>query len=135
MTNITRNLSVLPDYFAVCQLTADADIPQWGMPRKASFFAVTQTLEELSLICPQQCIPEGAHETILIDRDWRCLKLEGPFALDEPGVMVSIVKPLSDAGISVFAEATYNTDYLIVNKLGKAIEVLEALGHHIINTE
>lgn len=129
MTIVSRTLSVLSESFAVCQLSPDAEIPSWAMPRKASFFAVTQTREELSIICPQQGITE--ENGVLVDKDWRCLKLEGPFELDEPGVMASIVKPLADAGISVFAEATYDTDYLLVNKLDTAISVLTQLGHTI----
>lgn len=127
MRTVSRTLSVLPESFAICQLPPEAAIPAWAMPRNASFFAITQTREELSIICPQQCLPPDSD--ILADINWRCLKLEGPFELDEPGVMASIVKPLADAGISVFAEATYNTDYLLVNKLELAISVLDGLGH------
>jgi len=126
----SRTLSVLPEYFAVCRLAPDKTIPTWAMPRQASFFAVTQTKDELSLICPQDCIPEDIN--IIADKGWNCLKLEGPFELDEPGVLASLVMPLAQAGISVFAEATYDTDYLLINNLDKAIKTLENLDHKII---
>ena len=62
---------------------------------------------------------------------WRCLKIEGPFALDEPGVLAAIVTPLAQAGISVFAVATYDTDYLVIKECERAIATLEQLAHHI----
>lgn len=131
MTGIPRTLSLLPETFAICRLAPDAAIPAWAMQRQASFFAITQTREELSIICLQEQVPTDANN-ILSDTGWRCLKLEGPFELDEPGVMVSLASPLAQAGISVFAEATYDTDYLLVNQLDKAIQTLEALQHRIV---
>jgi hypothetical protein len=121
---------LLPEQFAICRLPPDSAIPSWAMPRKAHFFTLTQTTEELSLICPQELIPIEAD--IIMDKNWRCLKLEGPFELDEPGVMASLVMPLAQAGISVFAEATYDTDYLLVNHLDLAIKTLEHLNHKVI---
>jgi hypothetical protein len=123
-----RILSLLAEQFAICRLDPDSPIPEWAMPRQADFFAITQTKEELSIICPQQYIPTD----ITASLNWRCLKLEGPFELDEPGVLASLVSPLAEAGISVFAEATYDTDYLLVNNIEKAIQILEQLKHRVL---
>jgi hypothetical protein len=123
-----RVLSLLPEQFAICRLAPDSPIPEWAMPRQADFFAITQTKEELSVICPQQHVPKD----ITVSLNWRCLKLEGPFELDEPGVLASLVSPLAEAGISVFAEATYDTDYLLVNDIEKAIQILEQLKHKVL---
>jgi len=127
----TRNLTLLSGQYAVCQLPAGSEIPVWAMPKQADFFAVTQTKEELSIICPQQAVPEG--QDVVADKGWSCLKLEGPFELDEPGVMASIASPLGKAGISVFAEATYNTDYFLVNDIDLAVKVLIEEGHIVSN--
>lgn len=128
MTALPRTLTLLPEDYAICRLEPDAAIPEWAMPRQASYFTITQTKEELSVICPQQQVPEGttAH------KGWRCFKLEGPFDLDEPGILAALVNPLAQAGIAVFAEATYDTDYLLVNKVDQAIQALEALDHRIV---
>ncbi len=131
MTTISRTLSRLPERFAMCQLTPDAPIPDWAMPRRATFFSITQTQDELSLICPQEQIPPD----VAADMGWYCLKIEGPFTLDEPGVLASIVNPLSQAGISVFAVATYDTDYLLVKEFERAVQALEAATHRIIQGE
>ena len=130
MLNKTRNLSLLPGLFAICRLAPDADLPVWAMQRQADFFSITQTKDELSIICPQQQVP--VDQEIVIDKDWRCLKLEGPFGMDEPGVLAGLVTPLAEAGISVFAEATYDTDYLLVNNIELAIKTLKDL-NHVIN--
>ena len=58
----------------------------------------------------QSVVPEG----IRCERDWRCLKLAGPIPFTTVGVLVSLVQPLADAGISVFASSTFDTDYLLV---------------------
>jgi len=127
MSTTTRTLSLLPELFAICRLSPDVAIPDWAMPTQASLFVITHTQEELSLICPQQLIPKN----IKADTGWHCLKIEGPFELDEPGVLASIVSPLAAAGLSVFAEATYDTDYLLVNQIEAVIQTLEALNHRI----
>ena len=132
--SVSRTFSLLADQFAVCRLAPDVAIPDWAMPRQASFFAVTQTREELSVICPQTSIPHEVNGAI-VDPGWHCLKLEGPFGLDEPGILASIVAPLAAAGISVFAEATYDTDYLLVKHIERTLSVLEQLDHRILRPD
>ncbi len=123
-----RTLTLLPEDFAICRLEPDAPIPAWATPSEASFFSISHSQEELSLICPQQNVPAG----VTAHLGWRCFKLEGPFELEEPGILAALVNPLAQAGIAVFAEATYDTDYLLVNKIEQAIIALEAIGHRII---
>ena len=62
---------------------------------------------------------------------WRCLKVLGPLDFGLTSILASIAVPLSDAGISIFALSTYDTDYLLVreNDLEKAKQVLLASGH------
>lgn len=128
MTIVSRTLTLLPEQYAICRLEPGTPIPDWAMPSTASFFTITQTMEELSIICPQQQVPEG----VIAHTDWRCLKLHGPFDLDEPGILAALVTPLAQAGIAVFAEATYDTDYLLVNKIEQAVQTLEQMGHRIL---
>jgi hypothetical protein len=49
------------------------------------------------------------------------------------GVMASLVNPLANAGISVFAVSTFDTDYLLVKEhdFEKALAALRAAGHRI----
>jgi uncharacterized protein len=49
------------------------------------------------------------------------------------GVLASLVGPLADAGISVFAVSTFDTDYLLVKELAweQAKDVLVGAGHSV----
>jgi hypothetical protein len=128
MTTVKRTLTLFPEDYAICRLPPDKPIPAWAISNQASFFSVTRSPDELSIICPQHQVPGG----IVAEMGWRCLKLNGPFDLDEPGVLASVVTPLADAGLSVFAVATYDTDYLLVQKLDPAIAALEKAAYSII---
>jgi uncharacterized protein len=128
MTTASRTLFLLPETYAICHLEPHEAIPDWALIRTANFFTITHTQEELSIICPQQQVPDD----VTAHRDWRCFKLQGPFDLDEPGILAGIVTPLAQAGIAVFAEATYDTDYLLVNKVEAAIAAFEKMNHRVL---
>jgi predicted metal-dependent HD superfamily phosphohydrolase len=122
-----RTLTVLPDTYAVCRLDADAAVPPWATT--GSFFSFTRTTDELSVVCLQSFVPDG----IKCERDWRCLQLAGPIAFTTVGVLASLVQPLAEAAISVFAVSTFDTDYLLVKAadLTRAIDALRTCGHTV----
>jgi hypothetical protein len=116
---------VLPEKLAVCQLTAGSGVPEWAVG--AGFLCVTQTLEELSIVCEETRVPAD----IRTERDWIALKLEGPFPFAMTGVLTSCLQPLADAAIPIFAVSTFDTDYVLIksDKLEPAIAALDAVGH------
>ena len=61
------------------------------------------------------------------------MQIEGTLGFTLTGVLASVAAPLANAGISVFAVSTYDTDYLLVSNedLQEATQVLEAAGHAI----
>lgn len=120
-------LSLLPDTFAVCRLDADAALPPWATT--GSFFSITCTAEELSIVCLQSQVPDG----VRCERDWRCVELAGPIPFSTVGVLASLVQPLAEAGISVFAVSTFDTDYLLVKAadLARAIDAWLRCGHTV----
>lgn len=126
-----QRVSVLEGVFAICRLDKDAQNPQWLSYSR--FTTVTHTNDELSIICPQEDVPA----TITHMGGWRCLKIEGPFGLDSIGVLVSVAAPLSTNAISLFATATYDTDYLLIKEqdLIRAIETLKKQGHIVVGYE
>ncbi len=129
MSRRVRTLSLVTEKFAISQLKVEEKIPSWAFTEPSSFFSIIKTEEEISIICLQKYVPNE----VLSSKGWSCLKLEGPFELNEPGVLSSLVSPLAEAGISVFAQATYNTDYLLVNKIEKTMKVLKSLNHTILD--
>lgn len=118
-------LTILPDTFTVCRLDADAVVPAWATT--GTFYSITRTAEELSVVCQQVIVPES----VRCERDWRCLQLAGPIPFSTVGVLASLVQPLAEAGISVFAISTFDTDYLLVKAadLERAIDAWRRCGH------
>ncbi len=108
----------------MCRLNPDTVVPAWAA---GPFVNVTLTDDELAIICPADVVPAG----IRAERDWRVLKLVGPFPFTATGVLASLATPLARAGISLLSIATYDTDYFLVKAgvFDDALVVLAAAGH------
>ena len=120
-------LTVLDDTFAVCRLPADAVVPEWAWTGEVA--CVTRTRDELSIVCRGDLVPED----VLREGGWRCLRVRGPLPFTLTGVFSRIAQPLADAGISLFAVMTYDTDYVMVKeeRLRDAAGALLAAGHTV----
>jgi len=120
-------LIVVDGLFAVCRLESAGSVPRWATA--GEFFSITGTAEELSVVCPQEAVPEGVKG----ERGWRCLRVAGTIPFSVVGVLASLTAPLAEAGISVFAISTFDTDYLLVKAedLERAIDILRWRGHTI----
>jgi putative acetyltransferase len=120
-------LEVLAGLFAVCRLPAGSAIPDWAV--RGDVFSVTRTRDELSVVCRQDEVPAG----VACEADWQCLRAAGALPLSAVGILASLAKPLAEAGISLFAVSTYDTDYLLVkaSQLDRAVEALAAAGHEV----
>jgi uncharacterized protein len=129
MTPNTRHLelSVVPNHLAVSRLAPDAPIPSWAM--QGSFFSVTRNKDELSIVAEESATPADTKS----QPGWRALKVHGPFAFSEIGVVSALTMPFAEAKIGVFIISTFDTDYLLVAgaHLDAAIRVLEQAGHTI----
>lgn len=123
----TYELEMLPYELAICRLGTDEDAPAWAF--RSEFFSLTRTKDELSVVCPQDQVPPEAKQS----GGWRCLKLRGPLDFDQVGVLKSLTQPLADAGISIFAVSTYETDYILLraNDIKSAISALRKAGHRV----
>lgn len=118
----------IPGSFAVCRLSANDVVPAWAL--QGSFFSVTRTRDELSLVCSETQVPAEIHH----ENGWACLKLEGPFPFSETGILTSFVQPLSERAIPIFALSTFDTDYVLVKNdwVEKAVETLREAGHQAV---
>lgn len=127
MTRSPIPLRLLNERFAVCRLAPDEEIP---VDLDAStLLSVTRTPTELSIVCRES--PDLCGQ---IEAGWRCLVVEGTLEFDQVGILASLAQPLTEAGVSIFAISTYDTDYLLVKqeKLDLAIETLRAAGHRTL---
>ena len=120
-------LTVLSESLAMVRLTADAPLPLWAT--ESEFFSVTRTSDELSVVCRPAHIPDG----VAAESGWRALKVKGPFALSEVGVLAKLSAVFAEANISLFAISTFDTDYLLVQEkqLAAAITALRSAGHQV----
>jgi hypothetical protein len=119
---------LLPETFAVCRLDPVSPIPSW--PTQGSFWSISRSADELSIVCPEDAVPDE----IRCERGWRCLHVGGTLPFSAVGILESITFPLARAGISVFAISTFDTDYLLVRgkDLTNALEALRQAGHRIV---
>ena len=65
--------------------------------------------------------------------DWRCLVVRGTLDFSLTGVLASFAAPLAEAGVSLFALSTFDTNYLLVTNdcLEKAVGALTDAGHTV----
>lgn len=91
------------------------------------FYSISQTEDELSVIAPI-AVKLEAEKT---ESGWSVLKVVGPLEFSETGILAGIASTLAEAGISIFAISTYDTDYILVKdaQLRAAKEALTAAGH------
>jgi hypothetical protein len=127
-------LALLPGALAVCRLGPDAPVPAWALASCPISF-VGRTPDELSLVVSEEALPaEGAREPGLrVEAGWRAFVVRGPLPFDLVGVFAAMAGPLADAGLSIFALATFDTDYVLVKgtEVTRAREALVAAGHDV----
>ena len=122
-------LLLLRDHFAVVRLAADAPVPPWASGGRRRISAVVRTDDELSILTDDLHAPA----TERAERGWRALKVRGPLPFDLVGIFASIVQPLADGRIAIFALSTFDTDYVMVKeeRLAEALAVLARAGHAV----
>lgn len=118
---------VLPEVFAICRLTQEQPIPEWALSN--SFYSITKSSDELSIICLQSSVPDE----VVKNGNWRCLKIAGPLDFSAVGILNSIAQPLAKNGISILAVSTYETDYIFVRQeqLPETLKILIKEGHEV----
>ena len=122
------DLNVLPEKLAIVQFPHNEKAPKWI---SGNFYSITQTAEELSIVCNQNIVPEG----IKADKNWKALKVIGPLEFSLVGILANLSTILAKSNISIFTISTYDTDYILVKNidLEKAIKALKSAGHNINN--
>ncbi|SET37515.1 hypothetical protein SAMN05421676_104217 [Salinibacillus kushneri] len=126
-------LEILDSTFSIIKIPPTEAIPFWAT--KGDMFSITRTNEELSILCPSDCLPTSDEVIQEVENDWKCIKIIGVLDFSLTGILASLATPLSDYKISVFAISTFNTDYLLVknHSIEKAKLVLEKEGHTFRN--
>ena len=120
-------LTLEADAIAICRLPPDTPLPAWALA--SPYFSITRTPDELSIVVPESVVPSD----VVASRGWRLIRFAGPMPLDATGILASVTAPLAAARVSVFAMATYDTDYVLIpaDQRTPAVKALEAAGHSI----
>jgi hypothetical protein len=120
------NLTILQGTYAICRFSTNETIPQ--QIYASSFYSITKTVEEISIVVEESLVPD---KTSKVEKNWRIFKVEGPLDFGLTGILNSLTRPIAEAGISIFAISTFDTDYIMVkeSKLDLVVEVLEKSGH------
>ncbi|MBL4768526.1 MAG: GNAT family N-acetyltransferase [Rhodobacteraceae bacterium] len=123
---ITVDLESLTGEYSVSRLPVDQPLPDWV--NGPGLVNATYAPDEISIVCRADRVPEQTETS----SGWSAIKVSTKFGFDEAGVVLSVVHPISTAGLGVFVVSTFYRDYLLVrtNELGKAKQLLLAAGHH-----
>lgn len=120
-------LTILDGLFTIHRLKPGAAIPK-GLT-SVPFYSISGSDEELSIVAP---------ETFKVESDtsepgWTAIRVVGKLDFAETGVLAALAEPLAQASISVFAVATFDTDYILVKdaSLKAAREALTLAGHKV----
>lgn len=116
--------AVLPGEYAVCRLPKSIPFV-WSQ----GLLALVQSDDEVSLVCPCDQAPAEAQ----VEPGWRCLRVVGSLDFSLVGILAEVAGRLADAGVSIFAISTYNTDYILVKatQLDSALLRLREAGHRV----
>lgn len=121
-------LQLLANDYAIARLAPTAAFPDWA--DGPGFVSICRNVDELSIVCEQQRVPQG----VTTDREWTAMRFLGPFAFGETGIVLSVIQPLSEAGLGVFVVSTYDGDHLLLKAtdMPRSTALLTQAGHTIL---
>jgi uncharacterized protein len=120
-------LARFPERLAVVRLGPGADVPKWA--ESSSLFSVTATATETSIVCAGRNVPRKARQ----EGPFAAFEVAGPLDFALTGVLVELLTPLAEAGISVFTVSTFDTDWILVpfDRADDAEEEWRRRGHDV----
>ena len=114
-------IKILPGDYTIFKLPSGAAIPEWV--DKGRFYSITDTGEEMSIICSGEGTPEEyPHECSM-----KIFKIDAELEFSMTGVLNSLTAPLAENSIPIFTISTFNTDYIFIKMehANRAVKALE----------
>lgn len=126
MTN--KHLEILKGEFTIHRLNANDIVTDEVL--KSDFYWIGKTDEELSIVCESNLL-SNKNDSV---GNWSIIKIAAKLDFSMMGVLAEISNALKDAGISIFALSTYNTDYIMLktDQINKAKMALQTCGYEFI---
>jgi hypothetical protein len=130
VTQHLLEIHILTNRLAVCRLPSGSPVPTWA---SGNFIAVVQTAHETSIVCDKEVVPVD----VQCQPGWAALMVVGPLDFALTGVLAAIAVPLADAGVSIFAVSTFDTDYILIpiDRLAIAVRTLSDAGHRVVTPD
>lgn len=125
-------LQMLPQRWMLYRLPGDASWPRQALAAPWAF--LSRTPDEVTLLLPEEVpAPEGSRA----QGPWRGLRVAATLDFDLVGVLAGITHPLAEAGVSVLALATFDTDYLFVpaDQWETALAALRRAGYPLLEAK
>jgi hypothetical protein len=118
-------LRLLAGELSILRLPPDAVTPAWLSFSSGPLVSATHTVHELSIVCPSAMAPPGLE----CESGWTAFQVAGKLEFAATGILAGILNPLAEAGISVFAISTFDTDYILV-RTAMLATATSVLGKH-----
>ena len=105
-------MSTLPDELAVVRLPPDAAVPWWAShpENRGTFCSITRTPYKLSIVTDFAAASAAERR----EGPWTAFMVHGPLDFALTGILSKISGALANAGVSIFAISTFDTDYVLV---------------------
>jgi len=105
-------LSRHPGELALVQLPPHGKLPRWAYDDEceAPFWSVARTADELSVICGFDAVPAS----VTVSGPYLAFSIDGPLDHSLIGVLAGLLEPLAADQISVMAQSTFDTDWILV---------------------
>lgn len=123
------NLRTVPGRYGIARLPPEGPLPAWA--NGPGLTATIRAADELTILCAADRIPAD----VQADRGWACFRSLGPVPFDQPGVLHSLIAPISAAGIGVFVVCTFDGEHVLVPAAAfdQARHLLNADGHRFLD--
>ena len=101
-----------PVQLGMAQLDPHAAVPPWALDEgfEAPFSGITRTADELCVVCAWDALPGWVGAV----GPFTAFSVDGPLDHSLVGVLAGLLAPLAEAGISILAESTFDTDWILV---------------------
>ncbi len=117
--------TILEGNFTVHRLGAGASIPKSVFA--SPFYAIAKSENELSIVAAEEIAIESDQR----EPGWSALRVNGTLDFSLTGILAGLANTLAEAGVSIFAISTFDTDIILVKseRLKDAKAALSAAGH------
>ncbi len=118
-----------PGLVGMAQLGPHAPVPRWAFDDDAPICSVTRTDDELCVIGSYEAIPGS----VTAVGPFVAFSVDGPLDHSLIGVLAGLLEPLAKAEISILAQSTFDTDWILIaaTAADQAVRAWSEAGHRV----